>query len=160
MTEACIGLGSNLDDRAAYLAAGVDGLRKLGSVVAASSIYETAPIGGPPQDPFLNMVVALETDLDPAALLASMADIEAAYGRERRAPLAPRTLDLDLLLFGDVVLDEPGLRVPHPRMLARRFVIEPLLEIRPKSKLPDGTRVSDYVDVVAHQEVRRYQGTP
>ena len=157
MTEACIGLGSNIGDRVAYMRAAVDGLGEVGTVEAASSLYETAPIGGPPQDPYLNMVVVLGTDLGPAELLERCRAIEDAAGRERPSPAAPRTLDLDLLLYGDISIDEPGLRVPHPRMLGRRFVIEPLLEVRPKASLPDGRSVADYVDVVAHQEVRLHQ---
>ena len=156
MTEASVGLGSNLGDRAAYLEMGLEGLRGLGDLLAASSIFETAPIGGPPQDPYLNMVAIVETHLGAADLLAGMAAVEDAAGRVRPAPAAPRTLDLDLLVYGDLIVDEPGLRVPHPRMLARRFVIEPFLEIRPKAKLPDGTRISDYIEVVAHQDVRPY----
>lgn len=140
----------------AYLEMGLEGLRGLGELVAVSSIYETAPIGGPPQEPYLNMVAFLTTLHAAPELLAAMAAIEDASGRERPAPAAPRTLDLDLLLFGDLAFDEPGLRVPHPRMLGRRFVIEPLLEIRPRATLPDGTRISDYVEVVAHQDVRPY----
>ena len=92
-----------------------------------------------------------------SSLLAATSAIEDECGRERPARNAPRTLDIDLLLHGNTTRDEPGLRVPHPRMLARRFVIEPLLEIRPKACLPDGTRVSDYVEVVARQDVRRYR---
>lgn len=156
MIEACIGLGSNLGDRLTFLELGLAGLRDLGELAAVSSVYETAAIGGPPQEPYLNMVVALLTEHQAPGLLAAMAAIEDSAGRERPAPAAPRTLDLDLLLYGDLVVDEPGLRVPHPRMLGRRFVVAPLLEIRPKAKLPDGTRVSDYADVVAHQEVRLY----
>jgi 2-amino-4-hydroxy-6-hydroxymethyldihydropteridine diphosphokinase len=154
--EACVGLGSNLGDRSAFLELGLEGLRHLGELAAVSSIYETAPIGGPPQEPYLNMVVVLTTQYAAPELLAAMKAIEDGAGRQRPAPAAPRTLDLDLLLFGDLVIDEPGLRVPHPRMLGRRFVIEPLLEIRPRATLPDGTRISDYKDVVAHQDVRPY----
>jgi 2-amino-4-hydroxy-6-hydroxymethyldihydropteridine diphosphokinase len=154
--EACVGLGSNLGDRFAYLELGLAGLRDLGELTDVSSIYETAPIGGPPQEPYLNMVAFLMTSHAAPQLLAAMAAVEDAVGRERPAPAAPRRLDLDLLLYGDLVIDEPGLRVPHPRMLGRRFVIEPLLEIRPRAKLPDGTRISDYAEVVAHQDVRLY----
>lgn len=157
MTEATVGLGSNLGDRMSFLEAGLEGLGRLGELVVRSSVYETAPIGGPPQEPYLNMVVALETTVPAGELLVAMSIIEDEAGRVRPAPSAPRTLDLDLLLYGDLVVDEPGLRVPHPRMLVRRFVIEPLLEVRPKMKLPDGSRVSDYTEVVANQEVRRYQ---
>jgi 2-amino-4-hydroxy-6-hydroxymethyldihydropteridine diphosphokinase len=152
-----VGLGSNLGDRARYLEFGIAGLRQLGAVAATSSVYETAPIGGPFQEPYLNMVAIVEYGLGAEELLAALRAIEDSAGRERPTPAAPRTLDLDLLLFGDAIIDEPGLRVPHPRMLGRRFVIEPLLEVRPRVKLPDGTRVSDYVPVVAHQEVRLYQ---
>ena len=141
----------------AYLQVGLEGLRRLGELVAESSVYETAPIGGPPQDPYLNMVAVLETAHSAAELLAAMATVEDAAGRVRPSPAAPRTLDLDLLLYADLNVDEPGLRVPHPRMLVRRFVIEPLLEVRPKIRLPDGKRISDYSEVVAYQEVRPYE---
>lgn len=157
MVEAFVGLGSNLGDRRAHLEAGLAGLRELGEVKAVSSIYETAPIGGPPQDTYLNMVAVVTTELPASDLMTALGAIETANGRVRVAPAAPRTLDLDLLLYGDATFDEPGLRVPHPRMLGRRFVIEPLLEVRPKAKLPNGTRISEYADVVAHQEVRLYQ---
>ncbi|MEE8331399.1 MAG: 2-amino-4-hydroxy-6-hydroxymethyldihydropteridine diphosphokinase [Acidimicrobiia bacterium] len=157
MTEAAIGLGSNLGDRMSYLEAGQEGLGRLGDLVARSSIYETSPIGGPPQEPYLNMVVVLETTVPADELLVAMSITEDEAGRVRPAPSAPRTLDIDLLLYGDLVVDEPGLRVPHPRMLARRFVIEPLLEVRPMIKLPNGIRISDYTEVVANQEVRRYE---
>ncbi len=157
MVEAFVGLGSNLGDRRAHLEAGLAGLGELGEVKAVSSIYETAPIGGPPQDTYLNMVAVVATELPAVDLMTALGAIEAANGRVRVAPAAPRTLDLDLLLYGDATFDEPGLRVPHPRMLGRRFVIEPLLEVRPRAKLPNGTRISEYADVVAHQEVRLYQ---
>jgi len=153
--RAAIGLGSNLGDRAAHLDAGLRGLGALGEVVAVSSVYETAPMGGPEQPSYLNAVVVLDTDLAPRRLLDECLAIEAATGRERRERWGPRTLDLDLLLYGAETIDEPGLVVPHPRMRERRFVLAPLLEAWPEATLPDGTPVAGLLDAVADQEVRR-----
>ncbi len=155
MTEAYIGLGSNLGDRDRHLDQALEGLEALGTVVATSSVYETAPIGGPPQDPFLNMVAVLETELAPRPLLDGMLAIEERSGRVRGERMGPRSLDLDLLLHGEEEIDEPGLRLPHPRLAVRRFVLEPLLEVRPRAKLPDGTKLKSFLAEVQHQEVRR-----
>lgn len=158
MTEAVVGLGSNLGDRDAHLAAAVDAMREAGLVVAISSIYETDPVGGPEQGPFLNAVIVLETELGPEVLLDRLLAIEAAAGRIRVDKWGPRVIDLDLLLYGAMEVDIAGLRVPHPRMAERRFVLEPLLEVRPDASLPDGTRLDGFLDLVAHQEVRKLAG--
>ncbi len=127
-----IGLGSNLGDRARHIE---DALRELAAegdihVVARSTLHETEPVGGPAgQGRFLNAVAELETALSPRALLGRLQAIEAAHGRERAVPNGPRTLDLDLLLYGERVIHEPDLIVPHPRMWERAFVQEPLREI-------------------------------
>lgn len=127
---AYVALGSNLGDRAAQLRFA---LERLPRVVAESAVYETRPVGGPPdQGPFLNMVVAIETDLEPLALLRRLLAIEAQAGRERREPNGPRVLDLDLLVFDDFRISGPGLQVPHPRMEQRRFVLQPLSDIAPE----------------------------
>jgi len=131
MTRALIALGSNLGDREARLREGLSGLRSEAriEVLRVSSIYETEPVGGPPQGLFLNACTLLETSLDPQDLMERLLVLEARAGRVRREPLGPRTLDLDLLLFGARVLDEPGLVVPHPRMTERAFVMLPAAEI-------------------------------
>jgi 2-amino-4-hydroxy-6-hydroxymethyldihydropteridine diphosphokinase len=129
-----IAMGSNLGDRDAHLAAGLAALR--GSegieVVAVSPLYETDPVGPPPQGPYLNGAVQLATRLDPSALLDRLLAIEAAEGRMRGVDRnAPRTLDLDLLLYGDRKWAGPDLEVPHPRLAERPFVLEPLCDLAP-----------------------------
>jgi 2-amino-4-hydroxy-6-hydroxymethyldihydropteridine diphosphokinase len=129
--RAYLGLGSNLGDRLAHLQAAVDGLaRTTGvAVVAVSPVYETAPVGGPPQDDYLNAVVAVETELTPRALLQVAQGLEAAEHRVRRERWGPRTLDVDLLLVGDERVDEPDLVVPHPRLMERAFALVPLADL-------------------------------
>ena len=144
-TRALIGLGSNLGDRAGHLRGALALLEKAPGVVvrAVSSFHETRPEGGPAgQGDYLNAAAALETTLSPGALLRVMLGIESQLGRTREVRFGPRTIDLDLLLFGDRILDEPGLIVPHPRFAARRFVLEPLAEIAP-----------DHVDPVSGRSV-------
>ena len=132
-TSGCyVGLGSNLGDRAANLAAARQQLNEAGRLVARSSIYETAPWGVDPGQPdYLNQVVSLATPLPPADLLEVLLTIELGLGRVRTTPGGPRLIDLDLLLYGDQVIDEPGLTLPHPRMCERAFVLAPLAEIAP-----------------------------
>lgn len=125
--RAYIALGSNLGDRAAQLRFATS---QLPGVVAESSVYETRPVGGPAdQGPYLNMVVAIDTELEPLALLRRLLAIEARAGRERREPNGPRVLDLDLLLYDRYNISGPGIQVPHPRMEQRRFVLQPLSDI-------------------------------
>lgn len=137
-----IALGSNLPSPAgspeATLAAAVACLASLGHVTARSSLYSTAPVGFADQPRFLNAVVALETTLAPRELLDSLLDIEREFGRDRSASLlnGPRTLDLDLLLYGNLILSETGLEVPHPRLAERAFVLIPLAEIAPDLREP------------------------
>jgi 2-amino-4-hydroxy-6-hydroxymethyldihydropteridine diphosphokinase len=127
-----LGLGSNVGDREENLARGLRLLGSRGFVVsAASSLYETEPVGGPPQGPFLNMVVRGETDLAPEDLLAQCLETERDLGRVRAERFGPRTLDIDILLYGDLVLDTPDLTVPHPHLHERLFVLVPLSEIAP-----------------------------
>jgi len=129
--RAIVALGSNLGRRESHLRFAIDRLGE--SVVAASQVYETDPIGGPEgQGAYLNMVVALETELDPYALLRWLHRIEADAGRERVVHWGPRTLDLDLLFFDDVVITGGNLAVPHPRFAERRFVLAPLSEVAPE----------------------------
>jgi 2-amino-4-hydroxy-6-hydroxymethyldihydropteridine diphosphokinase len=135
--RAYVGLGSNLGDRAAHLLLGLSALSRLPKthLLRLSPVYETDPVG-PPQPPYLNMVAELETELSPKGLLAEMLRVEKALGRERRERWGPRTLDLDLLLYGDLVLEEEGLSVPHPRLHERAFVLVPLLDLLPEGRHP------------------------
>lgn len=127
--RAYVAMGANLGDRLGTLRLAVDLLGRLGTVEAVSSVYETEPVGYADQPSFLNMVVGLETSLEPVVLMQSLLDIEQELGRIRSFQNAPRTLDLDLLLFGDRVTAEPMLTLPHPRMRERAFVLVPLTEI-------------------------------
>jgi 2-amino-4-hydroxy-6-hydroxymethyldihydropteridine diphosphokinase len=132
-----LGLGSNLGDRHQALEEALDRLRTGGFVVTRrSSIWETAPVGGPAQGWFLNVVVAGETELSPKELLQACLDTERAMGRVRAERSGPRTIDIDILLFGEESHQEPGLVIPHPRLHERRFVLEPLFEIAPGLRHP------------------------
>jgi 2-amino-4-hydroxy-6-hydroxymethyldihydropteridine diphosphokinase len=125
--RAYLGLGSNLGDRRGHLRQAVHGLP---DVVAVSPVYETDPVGGPlDQSPYLNLVVQLDTDLSPRELLEVGRRLEEAAGRVRTERDGPRTLDVDVLLVGDLHVDEPDLVVPHPRMWQRRFVLAPLADL-------------------------------
>ena len=126
-----IGLGSNLGDRRAHLDRAIAALRERFHVVAVSSVRETAPVGGPPQEPYLNAVVVVDADQTPRELLGVAAELEAAAGRVRAERWGPRTLDVDLLLCGGESVNDPDLVVPHPRLTERRFVLEPLAEVAP-----------------------------
>lgn len=156
--RAAIGLGSNLGDRARHIVEAVAELSALGSLVAFSALYETAPVGGPPQGKFLNAVAVIETELSADETLQECLRIEQEHGRERTEAWGPRTLDLDLLLYGDSVIDRPGLKVPHPRLGERRFVLDPLVEAWPDAALPDGTPIATLLAGVADQKVQRVQG--
>jgi 2-amino-4-hydroxy-6-hydroxymethyldihydropteridine diphosphokinase len=138
VTLAYVGVGSNLGDREATIRAAVDALP---GVVAVSSLRETDPVGVTDQPAFLNGAVALETELSPRELLERLLAIERELGRERRERWGPRTIDLDLLLYGAETVDEPGLRVPHPRLHERRFALEPLAELDPELAVPGRGRV-------------------
>jgi len=138
VTRAYVALGANLGDRAAAFARAVEALRATPGirVVTVSRSWETAPVG-PPQPAYLNAALALDTELDALALLARLHEIEAEAGRTRsKGRNQPRTLDLDLLLFGGLVIEAPELVVPHPRMHERGFVLEPLAEIAPDVEHP------------------------
>jgi len=131
LERAYISLGSNLGDREAQLRFAVSQISELPgtTVLRASKFYETDPVGPPPQGPYLNAALEAVTEREPRALLADLLAIEAAAGRERIVHWGARSLDLDILLYGDLCLSEPGLHVPHPRLHERRFVLEPLCEI-------------------------------
>jgi 2-amino-4-hydroxy-6-hydroxymethyldihydropteridine diphosphokinase len=140
MTRAYVGVGANLGDREATIRAAIE---TLPAVVAVSKLRETDPVGVVDQPPFLNGAVALETELAPRDLLAVLLEVERELGRERRERWGPRTIDLDLLLYGDEAIDEPGLTVPHPRLHERRFALEPLLDLDPDVAIPGRGRVAD-----------------
>jgi 2-amino-4-hydroxy-6-hydroxymethyldihydropteridine diphosphokinase len=138
VTRAFVGIGANLGDPVAQVRAGVAALAALPEtrLVAASSLYRTAPVGHTAQPDFVNAAVLLETALPPRALLDALHRIEAAAGRERRFKDAPRTLDLDLLLYGGETIAAPGLAVPHPRLHERAFALAPVVELDPDCIIP------------------------
>ncbi|HKT80619.1 MAG TPA: 2-amino-4-hydroxy-6-hydroxymethyldihydropteridine diphosphokinase [Vicinamibacterales bacterium] len=142
---AAVALGSNLGDRISHLAFARERLTVLLANVRFSSILETAPVGSDvPQQDYLNQAAVGETTLTARELLAALHDIERERGRDRPFVNAPRTLDLDLILFGDRVIDEEGLHIPHPRFRGRRFVLEPLAQIAPELRDPiSGTTVRE-----------------
>jgi 2-amino-4-hydroxy-6-hydroxymethyldihydropteridine diphosphokinase len=147
LTRAYVGLGANLGDREATIRRALELLAADPGieVVAVSTLRETEPVGYTDQPPFLNGAAALETDLSPRALLHRLLAVEQELGRVRGLGprFGPRTIDLDLLLYGAEVVDEPGLTVPHPRLAERSFALEPLYELDPGLSLPDGRRVRD-----------------
>jgi 2-amino-4-hydroxy-6-hydroxymethyldihydropteridine diphosphokinase len=126
-----LSLGSNVGDRPANLRMAIDRLAEAGPVRAVSAVYETEPVDVRDQPWFLNCVVAVETGMPPRELLNLALAIERAMGRHRTREKGPRALDIDILLFGDRVITEPGLKIPHPAMHQRRFVLEPLAAIAP-----------------------------
>lgn len=140
MKRAYVGVGANLGSRRASIVAAVDLLRAETAIdlVAVSSLRETEPVGYENQPRFLNGAVAVETDLSPQVLLERLLAIERRLGRVRgEGPrFGPRTIDLDLLLYGDEQIDEPGLQIPHPRLHERRFALEPLAELDPAVEIP------------------------
>lgn len=141
--RAYLGLGSNLGDRLANLRRVVERLRDRGiRPVRSSRVYETEPVGGPPQPAYLNAVIEVETDLQPRELLAAALEAEAALGRVRAERWGPRTADVDIVTYDDLQIDEPDLRIPHPRAHQRAFVLLPLLELDADPRLGGGHRVS------------------
>ncbi len=131
-----LSLGSNIGDREANLRTAIEKLSELGEVTAVSSLYETEPVEFTAQPWFLNCAVALRTELTPKLFLAKMLALEQRMGRRRTQPKGPRTIDIDILLFGNSVIRAPQLEVPHPAMHQRRFVLEPLAEIAPDARHP------------------------
>lgn len=127
-----IALGSNLGDRLSHLTFAVERLRSVLTDLRVSSWHETTPLGVGSQPLFLNGALTGTSDRSPRVLLTTLLEIERERGRDRPYAGAPRTLDLDLILYGDAVIDEPGLRIPHPRFRERRFVLEPLAEVAPE----------------------------
>lgn len=158
---AYIGLGANLGDPRAQLEQSLAAIAALPGVdlLAVSSTYESDPVGPvSDQPPFLNAVAEIATTLEAAPLLAALHAIEAGLGRTRAIRFGPRTCDLDLLLYGDVVSADPALLLPHPRLAERRFVLDPLAELAPMLVLPDGRRVRDLRPAVRDQGVRLVEG--
>lgn len=137
-----LGLGSNIGNRAEYLSEAVDAIRKLDActVKQISSIYETEPWGDMDQPDFLNQVVEVETQLGPRGILSECKKIEKTLGRKNGKTGEPRTIDIDLLLYGDRIVEETGVQVPHPRIRMRRFVLVPLKEIAPDVTIPGSGR--------------------
>lgn len=158
---AYIGLGSNLEspqgDRARHLALAVEMLNTAGTVLRASSVYETTPWGVDDDQPdYLNQVVGLQTGLEPSELVRKMLSIETELGRVRTERYGARIIDLDVLLLGDAVVDQPGVQVPHPRLHERAFVLVPLAEIAPDAVHPIlGKTASELLSVVDGSTVRR-----
>jgi 2-amino-4-hydroxy-6-hydroxymethyldihydropteridine diphosphokinase len=136
MEIAYLSLGSNVGHREANLRAAIAQLHAGGELLAVSALYETQPVDVPDQPWFLNRVAAIETEKTPRELLQLALQIEAAMGRLRLGKQGPRNIDIDIVLFGDRMMDEPGLRIPHPAMHQRRFVLEPLVEIAPEVRHP------------------------
>ena len=152
-----LSLGSNLGDResnvrsALDLIAGEPGIR----IERVSSFYETAPIGPSEQPDFINAVARLETDLPPTELLRRLQDIESKLGRVRNLRWGPRVIDLDILLYDDEFVDTAVLKIPHPRMMGRAFVMAPLAEIAPDLTLPDGRNPAEVLAELGDQRVER-----
>lgn len=157
MATAYVGIGANLDDPAERVRGAFSSLADLPGtrIVKRSSLYRTEPRGYRGQPDFVNAVAELDTRLAPTELLAGLQQIEASAGRRRSFPNAPRTLDLDLLLYGARRIDEPGLVVPHPRMHERAFVLVPLLEISPDAEIPGAGPAREWLRRVAGQAVQR-----
>ncbi|MGH8764255.1 MAG: 2-amino-4-hydroxy-6-hydroxymethyldihydropteridine diphosphokinase [Burkholderiales bacterium] len=157
MTVAYVGLGANIGEPRRQLQAALEDLRHIpdSQLVANSSFYRSAPIGYVDQPDFLNAVAALETALEPEALLDSLQDIENRHGRTRSFQGAPRTLDLDLLLYGDRTLASPRLTLPHPRMHERAFVLKPLVELAPEAAIPGKGKARNLLQDCAGQTVER-----
>ena len=143
MRRVAFGLGANLGDRVAALQGAVDLLAPHLEAAAVSSVYESSPVGGVEQPDYANAVLVGDSDAEPLALLALAHEAEQAWQRTREVRWGPRTLDVDLLVVGDVVSDDPVLTLPHPRLRERGFVLLPWAEVDPGAALPDGARVAD-----------------
>jgi 2-amino-4-hydroxy-6-hydroxymethyldihydropteridine diphosphokinase len=154
---AFVGLGANLGDPEAQVRRAIAALGDLPGtrLVAASSLYRSAPVGVGEQPDFINAVAKIETTLGARALLDELLTAEARFGRERPSPGAPRTLDLDLLLYGERVIEEPGLVVPHPRMHERAFVLLPLAEIAPDVAIPGKGRLRTLLAACRGQKIQK-----
>jgi 2-amino-4-hydroxy-6-hydroxymethyldihydropteridine diphosphokinase len=151
-----LSLGSNVGDRAANLREAIGRMAPAARVLRVSPVYETAPVDYTDQDWFLNLVLEAETDLPAAGLLAHLARIESALGRVRTTPKGPRAIDIDILLYGDAVVETAELEIPHPRMAARRFVLAPLADLTPDLRHPVTRRtVREMLEAAPEQDLRR-----
>jgi 2-amino-4-hydroxy-6-hydroxymethyldihydropteridine diphosphokinase len=157
MARAFVGVGANLGDAAAQVRAAIGALAALPGtrLVAASSLYRTAPLGYADQPDFVNAAVLLETALAPRALLEALQAVEARSGRARSFKDAPRVLDLDLLLYGEEALDEPDLVVPHPRLHGRAFALAPIVEIDRDAVIPGRGPAKEWLARCTDQRVER-----
>jgi len=157
MSLAYVALGANLGDPASTVRAAFGALANLpeSRVVHTSSLYRTAPVGLADQPDFINAVAALETTLAPESLLDALLDLENRFGRRRAEKNGPRTLDLDLLLYDDLLLDLPRLHLPHPRLHLRAFVLQPLAEIAPELDIPGRGKIAAWLPAVANQGIAR-----
>jgi 2-amino-4-hydroxy-6-hydroxymethyldihydropteridine diphosphokinase len=157
MNLAYVALGANLGDPASTIRAAFGALANLpeSRVVHCSSLYRTAPLGITEQPEFVNAVAALETTLAPEVLLDALLEVEQRFGRIRAEKNGPRTLDLDLLLYGDRLIDLPRLTLPHPRLHLRAFVLQPLAELAPDLRIPGRGRIAAWLPAVANQGIVR-----
>jgi 2-amino-4-hydroxy-6-hydroxymethyldihydropteridine diphosphokinase len=157
MTRAALGLGSNLGDRRGQLITAVAALHETPwvRVIAVSPVYETVPVGGPEQGDYLNLVVVVETVATANDLLLLAHTLERSAGRSRKVRFGPRTLDVDVLAFGDTRSDDPGLTLPHPRVAERPFVLQPWADIDPTFEIPTHGAVGELAAVVGANGVRR-----
>ncbi len=159
MPLAYVALGANLDDPVAQVLAAVNALENLpdSRLHRVSSLYRTAPVGIEGQPDFINAVASLDTTLPPTALLDALLEIENTFGRHRDYLHAPRTLDLDLLLYDQQVIDSPDLVLPHPRMHLRAFVLAPLAEIAPDCRIPQRGSAAAWLPAVSMQAIERLE---
>ncbi len=157
MTAAYIGLGSNQDGPRAQLSRALEEISAIPdtSLTGCSPLYRSAPVDAPAQSDFLNAVAAVETQLSPPRLLAELQAIEDRHGRQRPYPNAPRTLDLDLLLYGQASIASPALTVPHPRMHRRAFVLRPLLDLDPDARVPGHGTARELLRACGAQAIER-----
>ena len=155
-----IAMGSNLGDRLDYLQGGLDGLFDTPRItfLAVSPVYQTAPVGGPEQPDYLNAVVIAETTMPARAVLERCLSLEDAYGRVRDERWGPRTLDLDLIIYGDEVSNSPGLTLPHPHAHERAFVLAPWHDADPQAQLPGHGAVADLLAALGTAGVARVEG--
>ena len=153
MTRFAIAFGSNEGARLDHLRRAVAELEGLGSVEAVSGVYETDPVGGPAQNPFLNAVAVLDTTSEPHDLLVSLHQIEAAHGREREVRWGPRTLDLDIVTSDGIPIRTPDLEIPHPRAVERLFVLEPLCDVWPEAVVGAGLTAAAARALISDQGV-------